>query len=65
MSFTLNNLKKAEQALIDGDTLEAMRRIKLLIERMETILHTRENWTPKWGTLKELNDGDNRNAESG
>ena len=62
MSYTLNNLKAAKEALLDDDIPKALEYIDRLIARMETILQLRENWKPK---CKELPYEHNGSTESG
>ena len=41
MNYTLDNLKKAEAAIMRGDCSEALKYIKYLRQRMETLLWQR------------------------
>jgi cell wall assembly regulator SMI1 len=62
MSYTLDNLNAAMEALDRKDYAEARSRIKYLIQRMEKMLEQRKFWT---AVAKGEYDGDNRRTETG
>lgn len=62
MSYTLDNLNAAMEALDRKEYDEVRSRIKYLIQRMETMLEQRFHWT---AVAKGEYDGDNRRTETG
>jgi len=44
MSYTLDILKGAKEALLNGDQLACMKRLNILIDRHEQIIKLRKNW---------------------
>jgi len=53
MSFTLDNLRAAREALLHGGTLEAMKHINLLINRREALLKAQKHYSPSGLTRME------------
>ena len=65
MSYTLITLKAAREALLRGDTREALRRLEIIIGRLETIISMRNSWRPTClETEKENEDEHNRSTEN-
>ena len=53
----------AREALLHGDTKEALRRLEIIIGRVETIISMRKSWRPTCVQTKENNDEHNRSTE--
>ena len=61
MSFTLNHLKAAQNALMRDDQFAAMKELTLLIERWERMHHEQKNYLSHFNQKRILQETENDN----
>lgn len=67
MSFTLNHLKTAQDALVRDDKLTAMKEIGILIEKWENLHHEQNNFINHFNQkriFQEIENDDNSRTVS-